>query len=177
MSVVTKRGDDGKTGLLARRTRTSKASKVVNALGDIDELSVSIGISILYVNSAWKRKLTGVQNDLYVIGTVIAGYFAKDGVRDTLNTHTLELENDIEMMEKKLPHLQSFILPLGADSCVYLHQSRVICRRCERSIVRAVRGSKYKEVLSYINRLSDYLFTLARYQNHLKGKKETVVKY
>ncbi len=139
MKIYTKKGDFGETGLLGGR-RVPKSDPIVEALGSIDELNAILG-------TLDNPELPRIQAELMLINSYIAGF--KTAIPDTG-----ELEKSIDKMEIGLPKLTNFILPKGL-----LHMARAICRRAERRVV--VAGFKIK----YLNRLSDYLFVLARYVN------------
>ncbi|HAZ29869.1 TPA: cob(I)yrinic acid a,c-diamide adenosyltransferase [candidate division WWE3 bacterium] len=166
MSVTTKQGDKGGTKLYGG-SAASKSSKVVGVLGDLDELTVSLSASRLYLAKKVSTDIADIQRNLYLIGSVVAGFSSGNQVKAHLIAKTLALEQSIALMEKKLPALKNFILPFGCKSAVYLHVARVVCRRCERAIVGLLGASeKNKYLIGYINRLSDFLFTLARFENY-----------
>lgn len=152
MPIYTKKGDRGKTGLFDGR-RVPKNDALVEAIGAVDELNAAIG--------AATQKLSEVQSDLFAIGSQLAGYKTK---RD-LEKRALELETEIDKMWKKMPPLKNFILPRGQ-----LHLARAICRRAERATVAAKAEFAYQ----YLNRLSDYLFCLARFVNYKSRKPEVI---
>lgn len=147
MKIYTKTGDGGMTALF-NGLRVKKSHKIIEALGAIDELNAWLGI----------LKLTDIQKDLMVIASQIAGYKNNKMIVDS---HFLEKE--IDRMQKSLPELRNFILPTGQ-----IHLVRAVCRRAERRI----NFLKNKNILQYMNRLSDYLFVLARWKNFKKKEKE-----
>lgn len=144
MPIYTKTGDKGMTGLFSGK-RVSKKSPIIETLGSIDELNAWLGVI---------GGLEEIQKDLMVINSFIAGFKVKIPGSEWL-------EKEIDRMEKKLPKLRNFILPKGQ-----IHLARAVCRRAERDMIKA--GFK----IIYLNRLSDYLFVLAR----TKTKKEIVWK-
>ncbi len=154
MAIYTKKGDRGQTGLFDGR-RVPKDDAVIEAVGAVDELNAAIG--------AATDKLGDVQKDLFAIGSQLAGYKPKVD----LEKRVAEMEKEIDKMWGKLPPLRNFILPRGQ-----LHLARVVCRRAERVVVRAKAEFAYQ----YLNRLSDYLFCLARWDNFKKKKPEVVWK-
>jgi len=169
MGVYTKTGDKGKTGTFAGK-RISKSSRLIAAIGAIDELNSYLGV----VGS-----LTDIQRNLFTINSILSGAkleFPKDA--------TKKLEREIDEMESKMPTLTNFIIYSGTPRAVKLYYTRALARRAERALVDL--GFKiYPErasfaydliILAYINRLSDYLFTLARYTNFKKKVKEEVWK-
>lgn len=154
MPIYTKTGDKGKTGLYNKK-RVPKDSPIVEALGSIDELNAVLGTIKL-------PQLTEIQKDLMLINASVAGY--KTEIPDVQ-----KLEKEIDRMEKTLPKLKNFILPQGR-----LHFARAVCRRAERALIKCkINNVKCK---IYLNRLSDYLFVLARYVNYKGGVKEIIWK-
>ena len=156
--VYTKTGDKGKTGTFAGK-RVSKSSKLIQAIGAIDELNSYLGIV---------GKLSDIQKNLFTINSILSGaklHFPKDP--------TKKLEREIDEMESKMPVLVNFIIYSGTSRAVNLYYARALARRAERSLVVL---SKFlilnSSLLIYLNRLSDYLFTLARFTNFKKKVKE-----
>lgn len=179
MSIYTKNGDKGKTSLLSEG-EYSKSSEIFDVLGSIDELNASLGL--LY-NCRVKEVvdfIEGVQSDLFLMGSLIADKKTKQEKYVEFDTMSADLEEKIDEYDECLPPLKNFILPSGAENSVRLHQSRVICRRLERELVKYyakqldVKGKD--QVLKYINRLSDALFVFARYMNFKLGVKDQIWK-
>jgi cob(I)alamin adenosyltransferase len=154
MKIYTKTGDKGTTSLYDM-SRVPKSSILIDLLGDIDELNSFIGI---IEND---MILSDLQIWLFDLGTIIANPKKKFNF-DINQVFIKILENEIDKMTSELPKLSNFILPNGN-----IHLSRAIARRCERKMVEA--KTEYSHIddncLIFINRLSDYLFTLARYNN------------
>jgi cob(I)alamin adenosyltransferase len=154
MKIYTKTGDKGTTSLYDM-SRVPKSSILIDLLGDIDELNSFIGI---IEND---MILSDLQIWLFDLGTIIANPKKKFNF-DINQVFIKILENEIDKMTSELPKLSNFILPIGN-----IHLSRAIARRCERKMVEA--KTEYSHIddncLIFINRLSDYLFTLARYDN------------
>ena len=173
MSIVTKGGDKGETSLLGGQ-RVPKTDPRIQAYGDVDELNASIGVALAYTkNSAAKKILHQVQNDLFRIGAELAALGTKFTKLPRITpAHTDTIEKEVYRVEAILPKQKSFILPAGNESAAHLHLARTVCRRAERSAVAC--GQKYQipEIIKYINRLSDLLFIYARLEN--KGKDEPV---
>ena len=167
MKIYTKTGDKGTTALFDC-SRVSKSSILIDLLGDIDELNSFIGI----IDSSFLLK--DIQTWLFDLGTIIANPNKKYSF-DISQEFTKILEREIDMMTQQLPKLTNFILPSGN-----IHLSRAIARRCERKLVDVTSNTEYKHIddncLVFLNRLSDYLFTLARYDCHMKGKEESIYK-
>jgi len=154
MKIYTKTGDNGTTALFDM-SRVSKSSILIDLLGDIDELNSFIGI----IES--NRKLEDLQIWLFDLGTIIAN--PKKKFNFDINQEFIKiLEKEIDDMTNDLPKLSNFILPNGN-----IHLSRAIARRCERKMVEARKLYNHIDdnCLIFINRLSDYLFTLARFEN------------
>ena len=158
--VTTKTGDKGKTAL-GDGSRVKKDSLRIHCLGSIDELNSSIGLASVMLPVKPIIDLKSIQNDLLNIGAEISMPGSK---KKFLNKdRILFLEKEIESINKDLPPLEEFILPGGNDLCSRVHMARSICRRAERDLVSLNSKEQISpEVLKYINRLSDYLFVVAR---------------
>ncbi|MAX11722.1 MAG: ATP:cob(I)alamin adenosyltransferase [Chloroflexi bacterium] len=196
MKIYTKGGDEGNTSFYGGK-RVLKNDLFVSAYGDVDELNSSIGITLSYLknihlnygNKWWYRyftkgkarkniikQLEKIQNDLFNIGFELATPLdqvkkkEKTGVfKNFVNDKDIkDLEVAIDSMQETLPPLDNFILPTGILPAAQLQLSRAICRRSERSIVTAAQEAEIsKNILVYINRLSDYLFVLARFVHNV----------
>lgn len=170
MKIYTRKGDDGFTALLGGR-RVSKADERVAAYGTVDELNSHLGLAISRISDEQViAELQTVQGHLFALGALLAD--ARDGKAKAVVSFGLSevtwLESAIDRMDQALPPLRSFVLPGGLAGAAELHVARTVCRRAERHVA-ALRLSETQvgEVaLQYLNRLSDYLFTLARYVNH-----------
>ena len=184
MKIYTKSGDLGNTKLIGGCTVT-KSDPRVESYGTIDELNSHIGfaVSILKPKSNAKNKsslrlrnhLLKIQHQLFNLGSLLA--VENPSQRKSLPTiseiHVEELETEIDFMTKQLPALKSFILPGGTAAAASLHMARTVCRRAERMIVLHYQNDPANDVFySYVNRLSDYLFTAARFSQWLDGKKD-----
>lgn len=157
MPIYTKTGDKGKTGLYNGK-RVPKSSPIVEALGSIDELNAVLGTIKL-------QKLQEIQKDLMLINASVAGF-------KTVIPKAEKLEKEIDKMEKSLPKLKKFILPQGP-----IHFARAVCRRAERNVIKIKSVTQlHSNTIKYMNRLSDYLFVLARFENHKKRVREIVWK-
>ena len=174
MKIYTRTGDKGDTGLFGGG-RVRKDHVRVAAYGDIDELNSSIGVSRAAAPDFHAALLEAIQRDLFSIG----GHLATpdpDRVRRALAKAELsesrigEFESAIDAADEVLPPLKAFILPGGTPAAAAFHLARTICRRAERSIVAlaAVEGVE-PLFITYVNRLSDLLFTFARLANHEQG--------
>ncbi len=182
VKIYTKTGDKGETSLFGGK-RVSKADPRVEAYGTVDELNSAIGIAIAEAqnsklkaqnnSSKLKTELEKIQNDLFDIGSTLANPKAKPIER--LEKRVEDFETMIDEMTKELPELRNFILPGGGMSGSQLHFARTICRRAERRIVElSQKDSVDKSIVMYFNRLSDLLFTMARFVNHKEKQKETI---
>jgi cob(I)alamin adenosyltransferase len=166
MAVYTKKGDLGVTSLYAQKYRSkliiSKDSVETRALGSLDELNCYIGVVRSESGSATLNKiLINVQNNLLTIGSIIAGSRLR-----FFSSHTKKLEQIIDNLEAKMPALSTFIIPGGTNTSAKLHFVRALTRRAERDIVAFHKKHGVKpSILSYINRLSDTFFVLARWEN------------
>lgn len=173
MSVYTRTGDKGKTSLFAGK-RVSKASLRIEAIGTIDELDSAIGVAIAKIKDKGlkiKDELIIIQNDLFDIGANLANPSSKINLRIRVQ----EFEKIIDDLTKKLPELNNFILPGGSLAGANLHMARTVCRRAERRITELFEKEKVDEsIIIYINRLSDFLFMIARFINHKEKKKEVI---
>ena len=171
MPIYTKSGDAGETGLYGGK-HVRKSSEVVKVLGELDELNAFLGLTRLHLKRVDSKKISQIQRDLFIIGSVVAGAKFDNKTKSYLEGQISLMEEDIDSYNIKLPLLRSFILPNGCESSAKLHLARAICRRCERSFVSL---GKHIDLVPYINRLSDYLFILARYENRRCGVKEETV--
>ncbi len=174
--IYTRTGDDGTTSL-GTSERVNKDSLRVKAYGDIDELNSMLGVAIASgVEKRLAARLTAIQNELFVLGADLA--FPQDAngkvnVPRIEDRHISRLEQLIDDMVEKVGPLQNFILPGGCASAAHLQVSRAICRRAERKLVELSREEVVSETsLRYLNRLSDALFVLGRYENYEKGIEE-----
>lgn len=177
MKIYTKGGDLGKTSLIGG-TRVSKNHIRIESYGNVDELNSFIGlISDLAANEAIQQQLQEIQDRLFTIGSSLACDPEKEPVLkipDLKDTDIIVLEKWIDAMNDTLTPMKSFILPVGHQAVSTTHIARCVCRRAERGCVQLQDASVFVEplVIQYLNRLSDYLFVLARYIGHLKNVPE-----
>ena len=177
MKIYTRTGDEGETGLFAG-PRVSKCDERIEAYGTIDELNAVLGVVRAEgPPSSLDEILARIQNTLFVLGAELATPEpAKLPMRLTSATEVSELEQMIDVAEEQLEPLREFILPGGSQIAASLHFARSVCRRAEREVVRLVRRADAAEsphVVTYLNRLSDLLFVLARQANQHAGVAET----
>jgi len=173
MKIYTKTGDDGTTGLFAGG-RVQKTHPRVETYGTVDELNSLIGAA--RAQGAHKKGwLKQVQNDLFHLGADLATPLdAKaDWVVRTPDESVAWLEDRIDEMVADLPELSNFVLPGGCPAAAHLHIARTVCRRAERhAVALAEEADITHNAMVYLNRLSDFLFTLARYENQHAGVEE-----
>lgn len=172
MKIYTKTGDKGTTALFGG-TRVPKHHIRIESYGTVDELNSWLGLvrdQKIAVSS--QKELIQIQEDLFTLGAILATdpekAFLKNG-KERLNipkieeSHIQKLENAIDTMEENLPQMTHFILPGGHTTVSYCHIARTVCRRAERMATLLHENEPFdNRVLSYLNRLSDYLFVLAR---------------
>lgn len=179
MKIYTKTGDKGQTGLY-RGGRVSKGSARVNAYGSVDELNSFIGWALSQNPTpeitAWLRQ---AQNELFVIGTDLAtpaeAVKPGDSVTRLPDEAQRFMETAIDTMEARLQPLKRFILPGGSPAAAALHVARSVCRRAEREVVTLMGLEAINlAVIIYLNRLSDMLFVMARFQNQIDGIGDTI---
>ncbi|MGZ8552594.1 MAG: cob(I)yrinic acid a,c-diamide adenosyltransferase [Chitinophagaceae bacterium] len=177
MKIYTKTGDKGITSLIGG-TKVSKAHLRIEAYGTIDELNSYIGLcNDLLSDKNSSAILPEVQDRLFTIGAALACDPEKETkmkIPDLKEEDIILLESEIDQMDEILPSMKSFILPGGHPVISHLHVARCICRRAERSCVRLKSQNNEVEPIipKYLNRLSDYLFILARYAGHVMGVPE-----
>lgn len=175
MPIYTRTGDRGQTSLFGG-TRVLKTDDRVDTYGTIDELNSLLGVVVANIETKHKKlagELEAVQHDLFDIGSYLANPKATPIKR--LEQRIKEFEDRIDQMTVKMPELHNFILPGGGRAGASLHQARTVCRRAERRVVALMQHEDIdKHLVKYINRLSDLLFTMARFVNHTEKKKETI---
>jgi cob(I)alamin adenosyltransferase len=188
MKIYTGGGDRGKTSLFSGE-RVNKSDLRVEAYGDVDELNSLLGALVAFLpsgESVLAEELYRIQSDLLRVGAWLAvtpGSPASRELPGITQEHSKGLEAAIDRLEEELPTLKDFLLPGGDVSAAWAHVARAVCRRAERHVVRLLSGNDEEEsslqlqgVITYLNRLSDYLFVLARYCNKVQGQKDTIWK-
>jgi cob(I)alamin adenosyltransferase len=173
VKIYTKTGDRGETSLLGG-ARVPKDHLRVAAYGDVDETNAALGAVRAHAEEALERLLLGVQRDLFAIGAQLADPTHKVAARRAkaavTAAHVRRLERAIDAREENLPPLRSFVMPGGTPAAALLHQARTVCRRAERSVVTLARETDVdRRIIVYLNRLSDLLFVLARFENQRAG--------
>lgn len=174
MKIYTKKGDSGNTSLFGGQ-RVSKSSKRIDAYGTVDELNSILGMAASFgLSKKGAELIKTVQQQLFVLGADLATPKSREVRIERIgNTEVEFLEKAIDEMEETLNPLKNFILPGGAQAGSTLHFARTVCRRAERITVECRHEEEISEVaIMYINRLSDFLFVLARYENKDAGTEE-----
>ena len=172
MKIYTKTGDKGKTSLFGG-TRVPKYHLRIEAYGTVDELNSYIGlIRDQKIDEHTHNVLIKIQNELFTLGSMLATAPEKEilkngkerlNISKVSNESILFLENEMDVMNESMPPMTHFILPGGHTTVSYCHIARCICRRAERITTQLNDESPLNEqILMYLNRLSDYLFVLAR---------------
>ncbi|GAB5409454.1 MAG: cob(I)yrinic acid a,c-diamide adenosyltransferase [Balneolaceae bacterium] len=174
MKIYTKKGDSGQTSLYGGQ-HVSKHSVRIESYGTVDELNSILGMVLSHSpSSKTQAYLSTVQEQLFVLGADLATPFSKKTRINRISNSEIEfLEQAIDEMEDELPPLKNFILPGGTQAGAAIHYSRTVCRRAERKAVEC-HEEEYltPESIIYLNRLSDFLFVLGRFENHISGTVE-----
>ncbi len=174
--IYTRTGDDGETGMLSGR-RESKAHIRFHAVGTVDELNAVLGtVLAMGVEPVSAQAIQRVQGELFILGADLATPAETEAtwVQRVSEAQVTRLELDIDAWEADLLPLKQFILPGGSVSGALLHQARTVCRRAERWAVALHEAESLNPVaLQYLNRLSDWLFVLARKVNLQAGQSES----
>lgn len=164
--VYTKTGDKGTTALVGG-TRVAKTHVRLEAYGTVDELNAQLGLLVTYLaDEKDKEVVLHIQDKLFTIGSHLATDQEKVELREAsiiTPEHVAALEREIDAADETLPPLRAFVIPGGSRGAAVCHVCRTVCRRAERRILAL--SEEYNiapEVLSYVNRLSDYLFVLSR---------------
>ena len=187
--VYTRTGDQGQTSL-ASGDRVSKASLRVSAYGAVDELNSFLGLARTKIAGADPRQagtglqplLEEIQNHLFVLGADLAAPLAAAGQPDPIRrispAEVETLEKAIDRHNETLPPLKEFILPAGNEAGALLHVARAVARRAERETVRLAQTEDINpQAMTYLNRLSDLLFVLARVANRQGGESEVFAQF
>ena len=179
--IYTKTGDHGKTSLIGG-TKVPKSHLRIESYGTVDELNSFIGLVSDYITEEHSKIiLKEIQDRLFTIGSSLACDPDKDTkmeIPDLKEEDVTLLENEMDAMNEVLPVMKNFILPGGNPAVSTAHVARCVCRRAERSCVNMQQQKMFIDplVIKYINRLSDYLFVLARYIGHMLNVPEVIWK-
>ncbi len=165
--IYTKTGDKGMTGLFGGK-RVSKDHVRIDAYGTVDELNSFTGLLRDHLEqSELREQLKKIQNKLFDLGSYLASPDEKKGTEGVDQAHVEWLEKCIDKMEEDLEPLKNFILPGGHPNVSRAHICRTVCRRAERRVVSLAHQDETDDLnVQYLNRLSDYFFTLARFLTH-----------
>lgn len=174
MKIYTKTGDKGETSLFGGE-RVWKDDLRICAYGTVDELNAILGVAITELtNKELKIAVEGIQNDLFTVGSDLASPLDRENKNLVVPRVDVKFINRLEALIDKynsqLPELKNFILPGGSKGSAILHHARTVCRRAEREVVSLSKNGKinsYVEV--YLNRLSDLLFVLARFESFMNN--------
>lgn len=175
MKIYTRTGDSGQTSLWGGQ-RVDKDDLRIEAYGTVDELNAFLGLLLDEAGPGEQQSfMRQVQECLFSIGAhLAAGDAKKPPLTLDLDRHIGNLEKEMDQMNEGLPALKNFILPGGEKTASFCHTARTICRRAERRVVGLNRQSPLEvSIIRYLNRLSDYLFVLARHFTHVKKGEET----
>ena len=176
--VYTKTGDDGTTGL-GSGGRIAKDAPRIEAYGTVDELNSWIGVALAAgVHDPVASTLRTIQNELFHLGSDLCMPEAdkkQKPVPRIEERHVLALEKLMDRLSNELSPLENFILPGGSPAAAALHVARTVCRRAERRVLSLSRQEAIgSHVIPYLNRLSDALFVMARYENKRSGSADTL---
>jgi cob(I)alamin adenosyltransferase len=174
MKIYTKTGDQGETGLFSGE-RVRKSHPRVTAYGTLDEMNSHLGAALAAGPAEGVREaLLEIQCLTFEAGADLATASGTSAVPRIQPSDVSRLEVEIDRMESKLVPLKTFILPGGTPAAAQIHVARAVSRRAEREAVTAADLEPIPAItLEFLNRLSDYLFVLARYENHLNGVVDT----
>jgi cob(I)alamin adenosyltransferase len=177
MKIYTRTGDKGETALFAGG-RISKGHARLQAYGTVDELNTILGLVLAAgVDDGLRQALERVQSELFTVGADLATPLTarSKAIERVTADLTKQLEREIDNWDESLPTLKNFILPGGSLAGAFLHQARTVCRRAERWVVVVQEAEPVnQEALRYLNRLSDWLFVIARVANDRTGYAELV---
>lgn len=183
MKIYTRTGDKGTTSLFSGQ-RVPKDNPFIEALGTVDEGNSALGLALSFIPKEstfahTREQLETIQHALFDVGAALATprscHLNQKLERTRFDEKAIGLlEKWIDLMENELPPLKNFILPSGHPAGAALHLSRSIIRRAERLVIPLYeQGDVTQAVLVYLNRLSDYLFVVSRFVNHLLSAPET----
>jgi cob(I)alamin adenosyltransferase len=170
--VYTRTGDQGTTSLIGG-IRVRKSSERIEAYGTVDELNAHLGLLATYVKADDNEMIERIQNNLFNIGAYLATDQNKTPLYESARFNAAEvqhLETEIDTITDMLPVQSSFILPGGCEEAAQAHVCRTVCRRAERCVVSLAETIGIEpEILQYFNRISDYLYVLARKLNFINN--------
>ena len=177
--IYTRTGDKGTTGLVGGQ-KSTKSDLRIDLIGTIDELNAALGVALTFLkdpdNQSISTALIKIQSELFAVGAQVGTPHDSPYYQDYITSdHVTQLEQQIDQMQSSLPALRNFILPGGVAPAAHIHLARTICRRAERIFVGWIpENEAYATLGRYLNRLSDFLFVMARYINHKELEDETI---
>ena len=174
--LYTRQGDEGSTKLSSGQT-VAKNDARVKAYGIVDELNSHIGLAMAYgLETTILTYLSQIQNDLFHLGSDLSFLIEEAEPRpipQVEERHIIRLENQIDSLNAQVRPLDNFVLPGGTKGAAQLHVARAVCRSAEREVTGLAQQEPVNLlVLAYLNRLSDLLFVMARFENHIKDVPE-----
>lgn len=177
MKIYTKSGDDGTTGLLGD-IRVPKTSAFMEAIGTVDELNSFLGLAHSAAPAEMKVQIAWQQSRLFDVGSELAQpRESSRNIRSVEKIDAIKLEKEIDDMDSEIIPLRNFVLPGGTELAARLHVCRSVCRRAERTVLRLdTEQPQRAELKIFLNRLSDWLFTAARWANHREGVEDVIWK-
>ncbi len=177
VKIYTKTGDDGTTGLIGGK-RVKKTNSRIIAYGAVDEINSAIGIVLSStLDPDINELLTKIQNDLFIVGSDLANPDLENSSNRVTDKMVEYLEGQIDRLEGELTPITYFILPGGSPLAAQIHFARAVCRRAEINIVEISENEQInRSCQTYINRLSDLLFVIARTINNRKKIKDVAWK-
>ena len=173
--IYSRKGDKGTTDLFSGE-RVEKIDPRVEAYGTVDELNTILGVAKNYASEEVKNIIQNIQIRLFYLTSELATSEKSKVIKMMNENEITELETLIDNLTNKIPPLENFVIPGGKGAGAYIHLTRTVCRRAERRIIAA--GKVYQInplIIKYFNRLSDLLFTLARYSNIIYGEGDTLI--
>lgn len=180
--IYTRAGDKGETGLLSGE-RIDKTDARVEAYGTVDELGTTLGVAKVHASKRVADYIHGIQQKLFLVNAELATNLdsldADDPMRDLKRITKQDvdfLEQVADELSEELPLLTNFVVPGGTKGAAFLHVARTVCRRAERRIVQFAKIQPVnQDLIKYINRLSDLIFVMARYENLAEGEGDELI--
>ena len=165
--IYTRTGDDGTTGM-ADGSRVAKDDLLVQAIGEVDELNSQLAVLACHAPEVFTVAIRAIQNELFNVGAELT--LRQDMIKQE---SVVTLEQELDELNRSLTPLKEFILPGGGLAASHCHVARAVCRRVERTLVSLDKSASLNnDLMAYINRLSDYLFVLARAISKQEGREE-----
>jgi cob(I)alamin adenosyltransferase len=174
VKIYTKTGDGGQTSLL-NGTRVSKAELRLEAYGTLDELNSHLGVLVAQAHDLFPLS-EAIQSQLFAMGSHLALEGQAEFPMPKWDEELMgRLEQQIDSWDEQLPELKNFVLPGGCVQSAYCHVARTVCRRAERVVVALAETAEVDAVIpAFLNRLSDYLFTMARWMDFSAGAEDRI---